>query len=270
VIGASFGTVYGIIGNGESPHLGQKVAQIKGDTRIGRPLSVCLPARRFGQLLDPAEIHPAVRGLALDGHSLSRSLSSLAFVRAPILQAFAQGIPAHLVSSVDGVPHIQSVDPGGLPGIRSVMSSLWRQGVTFPAITSMNRSGEREIVTRQAAAEFSQEHELAALMAPVSHQQRAQGSFTILDIGRYGVRAARHGVIPVHVLQRLIDPRIDDSITEEADYPPFEIPASRLASLNHYQACRAALLSLNTSLPSWAIRVVAKAGLSHPRPLPPG
>jgi tRNA A37 threonylcarbamoyladenosine synthetase subunit TsaC/SUA5/YrdC len=267
IIGASFGTVYGIIGDGESPDLGQRVAQIKGERRIGRPLSTCLPARRFSQLLDPGEIHPALRGLALDGHALSRTLSSLAFVRAPIHRSVVHDVPADLVSRTDDVPYIQSVDPGGLPGIRSLMASLWRQGVRFPAITSMNRSGDREIIARDAAFEFSRAHQLAALVVPKSLAQRAQGSFTILEINLAGVRAARHGVIPIAVLQRLMDPAIDDSITERADYPPLEIPLSRLDSLNHYAASRAVLLTLNTALPPWAIRTIARLGLSHPLPV---
>ena len=124
IIGASFGTVYGLIGGGDSPRLGDKMAQIKGEARIGRPLSTCLPARRFSQLLDPDEIHPALRGLALDGHALSHTLSSLAFVRAPIRRSEVDNLPACLVSRTDDVPHLQSVDPGGLPGIRSLMKSL--------------------------------------------------------------------------------------------------------------------------------------------------
>ena len=121
-------------------------------------------------------------------------------------------------------------------------------------------------MTRAAAMDFGRTQQLAALVVPKSLAQRAQGSFTILEIDLQGVRAARHGVIPIDVLQRLMDPRIDDSITEQADYPPLEIPPSRLASLNHYAVSRAVLLTVNTSLPPWAVRTVAKLGLSHPLP----
>jgi hypothetical protein len=206
VIGASFGSVYGLIGDGHSTTLGEKVAQIKGQQRIGRPLSVCLPARRFSQLLDPAQIHPKVRGLALDGHALSRTLSSLAFVRAPIRASAARDLPNDLVSYVEGIPHLQSLDPGGLPGVRSLMSHLWRQGISYPAITSMNRSGEPEIVTYAEALEFATTHQLGAFFAPGRGVQRARGSLTILEIGPFGLRAARHGVIPIDVLQRLVIP----------------------------------------------------------------
>ena len=269
VIGASFATVYGLIGDGHSAVLGEQVAQIKGQTRMGKPLSVCLPARRFSQLLDPAQIHPEVRGLALDGHALSRTLSSLAFVRAPIRASVAQDLPEDLVSYVEGTPHLQSLDPGGLPGVRSLMSHLWRRGISYPAITSMNRSGEPEIVTHAEAVEFATTHHLGALFAPPRRSvQRARGSFTILEIGPFGLRAARHGVLPVEVLQRLVVPRIDDALTQEADFPPLAIPSSTFDGLNHYAICRAALLSLNTSLPSNLIRTMARAGAAHPWPVP--
>jgi hypothetical protein len=268
VIGASFGSVYGLIGDGFSSALGERVAQIKGQGRVGRPLSVCLPARRFSQLLDPTLIHPAVRGLALDGHVLAGTLSSLAFVRAPIRRTVAAERPSQLISWIEGVPHLQSVDPGGLSGIRQLMSYLWRHGVRFPAITSMNTSGEPEIVSRSAAMEFSRAHGLAALLAPTSHLQSAKGSFTILEIGPEGIRAARHGVIPIDVVQRLVEQRIDDSITQRADYSPLNVPPTLLASLDHHATCRAVLLRLNTSLPSKLIRVMARLGLGHPWPSP--
>jgi hypothetical protein len=266
VVGASFGTVYGIIGDGHSPDLGAKVAAIKGQQRLGRPLSVCLPESRFSQLLDPGQIHPAVRGVALDGHALSRTLSSLAFVRAPIRTSIAQDLPAHLVSVNDGVPYLQSLDPGGLPGARNLMRLLWRQGVQYPAISSMNTSGEPEIVDYSGALAFSGEQGLAALLRPNSQIQQAQGSFSILEIGPHGLRAARHGVIPIPVLQRLVEPPIDDTLTQVADYPALDIPARRLDGLNHYATCRAALLSLNTTLPTSLIRPLARLGLSHPWP----
>jgi hypothetical protein len=266
VVGASFATVYGIIGDGHSSDLGAKVAAIKGQQRLGRPLSVCLPESRFSRLLDPGQIHPAVRGMALDGHALSRTLSSLAFVRAPIRASVAQDLPTHLVSVMDGVPYLQSLDPGGLPGARKLMSLLWREGVQFPAISSMNSSGDPEIVEYSEALRFSSEHGLAALLRPRTQIQQAKGSFSILEIGPHGLRAARHGVIPIPVLQRLIEPRIDDTLTQVADYPPVDIPAERLEHLNRHAICRAALLSLNTRLPTGLIRLLAWLGLSHPWP----
>jgi hypothetical protein len=266
VVGASFGTVYGIIGDGHSPDLGTRVAAIKGQQRLGRPLSVCLPESRFSQLLDPSHIHPAVRGMALNGHALSRTLSSLAFVRAPIRTSVAQDLPAHLVSINDGVPYLQSLDPGGLPGAHNLMRLLWRQGIHFPAISSMNASGEPEIVDYSKALAFSSEHGLAALLRPKSQIQQAQGSFSILEIGPHGLRAARHGIISISVLQRLVEPPIDDTLTQVADYPALDIPAQRLEGLNHHATCRAALLSLNTTLPTSLIRPLARFGLSHPWP----
>ena len=219
VVGASFGTVYGLVGDGHSLDLGTKVAAIKGHQRLGRPLSVCLPESRFSRLLDPAQIHPAVRGMALDGHALSRTLSSLAFVRAPIRTSVAQDLPAHLVSINDGVPYLQSLDPGGLPGARNLMRLLWRRGVHFPAISSMNASGEPEFVNYSRALTFCNDYGLAVLLRPKSQIQQAQGSFSILEVGPHGLRAARHGVIPVPVLQRLVEPLIDDTLAQVGDYP---------------------------------------------------
>jgi hypothetical protein len=266
VVGASFGTVYGLVGDGHSLGLGTKVAAIKGHQRLGRPLSVCLPESRFSRLLDPAQIHPAVRGMALDGHALSQTLSSLAFVRAPIRTSVAQDLPAHLVSINDGVPYRQSLDPGGLPGARNLMRLLWRRGVHFPAISSMNASGEPEIVNYSRALTFCNDYGLAALLRPKSQIQQAQGSFSILEVGPHGLRAARHGVIPVPVLQRLVEPLIDDALTQVGDYPALDIPEQRLEGLNHHATCRAALLTLNTSLPTSLIRPLARLGLSHPWP----
>lgn len=270
VIGASFGTVYGLIGDGSRPELGTTIARIKGHRRLGRPLSVCLPEARLCRLLDPEQIHPAVRRMALDGDELARTLSSLCFVRAPIRESVARELPEHIVSRADGVPYLQSLDPGGLAGMGALMRRLWRDGVRYPAITSMNNSGEPEIVELSQAARFSHEHDLPALVRPAGARPRAQGSLTILEIGPHGVRAVRHGVIPVSVLQRLIEPPVEDELTEPADLPALDVPPGMLDGLSHHSACRAALLWLGARVPATAVRTTARLGLSHPWPALPG
>jgi tRNA A37 threonylcarbamoyladenosine synthetase subunit TsaC/SUA5/YrdC len=219
VIGASFGSVYGLVADGMRPDLAAVMDAIKGQRRQGRPLSVCLPAALLSQLIDPVELHPSIRSWALDGEGLARTLSSLALLRVPIREVIARELPAHLLSYVDGVPYLQSLDPTGMPGLRDFMDRLWTRGIMFPAITSMNASGQPEIVEFAEAALFSRAVGLPALVdAPQS--PRAKGSLTILELGPDGVRAVRHGTVPVAVLQRVVERAIVDATADEPDFAP--------------------------------------------------
>jgi hypothetical protein len=123
VVGTSFASVYGLVGDGARPAFGYEIAQIKGRAQLGHTLSVCLPATRLSELIDLAHVHPSYRAWALDGGSLAWTVSSRCYLRVPIRASVARELPPHLLSYVDGVPYLQSLDPNGMPGIREFMAS---------------------------------------------------------------------------------------------------------------------------------------------------
>lgn len=155
VVGASFGSMYGLIGNGLIPTLADDIAALKGRAGTGRPLSVCLPSARLARLIDPAQLHGSIRDWALDERGLARAFASQCLLRVPVRPLVAASLPAQLIGYLDGVPYLQSLDPSGLPGAGTFVRSLWSAGVTVPAITSMNVTGEPVIVEPAAAVRFA-------------------------------------------------------------------------------------------------------------------
>jgi hypothetical protein len=203
IVGASFASVYGLVGDGLRPSLGYEIALIKGRAQLGRKLSVCLPSNRLSEMIDLAHVHPSLRTWALDGDALAWTVSSRCYLRVPVRESIAAALPPHLISYRDGVPYLQSLDPNGMPGVNEFMTTLWQTGVPFPAVTSMNLSGDGEIVEFAAAVRFAEAAGLPALMLG-PNQPRSTGSRSILELGPSGLLWARPGTFSLEALQRQI------------------------------------------------------------------
>jgi hypothetical protein len=194
VVGASFGTSYGLVANGLLPGLDEQLAAIKGPGRLGRPLAVCLPSARLAGLIDPARLHPSVRDWALDEQGLARAFGSQCFLRVPVRSRVVASLPAHLISYTDGVPYLQSLDPSQLPGAGAFITSLWESGVVVPILTSMNYTGLPEIVEHRVATRFARVAGLPSLLA--GPMDGRTGARTVVDAGPAGVFTKREGTFP--------------------------------------------------------------------------
>lgn len=203
IVGASFASVYGLVGDGRRPSLGYEVAVLKGRAQLGRALSVCLPSARLSEMIDLAQVHPTLRDWAVDGRARSWTVASRCYLRVPIRASVARQLPPHLLSTVNGVAYLQSLDPNGMPGIDEFMATLWRRGIDYPAVTSMNRSGSPEIVDFPAALQFAQAAKLPTLLLGPNHP-RSSGSLSILTLGPSGLSMVREGTFSVAALQRTI------------------------------------------------------------------
>jgi hypothetical protein len=203
LVGTSFASVYGLVGDGARPALGYEIAQVKGRAQLGQPLSVCLPATRLSELIDLAHVHPSYRAWAVDGAALAWTVSSRCYLRVPIRASVARELPPHLLSYLDGVPYLQSLDPNGMPGIREFMGELWTNGVEYPALTSMNLSGTPEIVDFPDALRFARTAGLPALLLGPSYP-RSKGSLSILTLDPSGLAMSRIGTFSSEALQRSI------------------------------------------------------------------
>ncbi len=173
LVGASFGSVFGVVGGGRRPETATAVAAVKGQRRIGKPLSMCLPAEDFARLIDPGEVAPRLRTWVKDGRSLAHTLSSLCFVRAPIRKSVAAVLPEHLISLVGTVPYLQNVDPSGVPAVRRLIHRLHDRGI-MPAVTSMNVSGQPTITKLDEAERFVLAQHVPALLSDPRAHLRAR------------------------------------------------------------------------------------------------
>jgi hypothetical protein len=182
------------------------IHQIKGEGRLGRPIVTALPAERFVDLLEPDKIAPELRRTFLDPRELEARLGMLCLIRAPIRSAAAQPMPEALVSRTpDGTHWLQScVITGTTPGAALTRSTL-QAGVEWPGITSMNLSGQPEIVDPEQAYAFCRAQPIPLVLVDPVDPQVVRGSFPNIEVGPAGVRLIRAGHFPGHLFNFLLD-----------------------------------------------------------------
>jgi len=195
--------------------------RIKGEKRGSRPVGTTLTSEAFIEMLDPDMISPTVRGLMLNERELVSRLGSLCFIRAPIKKEVADSIPDRVFSKADdGTYWIQNWLPEGYSPAASWMDSIRDVGISLPVATSMNVSGDPEIVDQEKGREFCEENGVPMFLADPENPERAQGSFPILQVGYDGIRLIREGQFPGSLFQSLLSEwDIDLSNYRRAKFP---------------------------------------------------
>ena len=239
VVGAHFGTVFGLIVDGSHQGVADEIMRIKGAARGYKPLGVCTRPGRLLELIDIGGLHPDARRLA-EAPWFAGQLAAMVAVRA--IAAPASGIPDHLHSDVDGRRWVQVFDPLRMPGTAALIAAMWEAGIEWVAATSMNDSGRTEIVDLDAAAEFADRHELPILFE-AAFVHAASGSLPILELGPAGIQLDRHGIIAHADLEAASGVRIDADGAIPAHFPPMVVPPGLLDGLSPGEAT-AELLAL--------------------------
>ena len=228
VVGTHFGTVFGLLVDGSHAGVADEIMAIKGAARGHKPLAVATRPGRFVELIDVASLPPEVRRLTDQPWFVDR-LAGMVAVRAPAAPGIA--IPEHLVSEVDGRRWVQVFDPLRMPGASDLISAMWAAGVDWVAGTSMNESGQVEIVDLEEAVDFAERHELALLFQPAAMHE-ASGSLPILQLDPDGLRLDRQGIIAHHDLETAIGESIDATQAIPAHFPPMAVPPALLDGLD--------------------------------------
>lgn len=239
VVGAHFGTVFGLVVDGSHAGVADEIMAIKGTARGHRPLGVCTRPRRLVELIDVGSLPPDVRRLT-EAPWFAEQLAGMVAVRAPASTAI--GIPEHLVSAVDGRSWVQVFDALRMPGASDLIAAMWEAGVDWVAATSMNESGRIEIVDLEEAVDFAARHGLPLLFQPAAMHE-ASGSLPILELHPDGLRLDRHGIIALPDLEAAVGRPIDATRAIPAHFPPMPVPAALLDGLGP-EAATAELLRL--------------------------
>ena len=229
VVGTYFGTVFGLLVDGSHQGVADEIMAIKGAARGHKPLAVATRPGRFVELVDVAALTPEVRRLSEQPWFAER-LAAMVAVRAPA----APGVefPEHLVSEVAGHRWVQVFDPLRMPGASDLIAALWAGGVDWVAGTSMNESGEPEIVDLEEAVDFGERHSLAVLFQPDTLHE-ASGSLPILELHPgAGLRLDRQGIIALGDLERAVGAPIDASQAIPSHFPPMAVPPALLDGLD--------------------------------------
>lgn len=190
----------------ENPQAAERIYQIKGAKRTGRPFSIMLETNSFIAILDEEAIYPALHRFFLDPDELEDRLGALCMVRAPILKQIAKRLPEYAYSvSADGTCWLQSWVPCGyIPG-RQVLEEMWSIGMRLPAVTSMNVSGQPEIVEQDEAVAFCERYSIPAFLRDPLDTGAVRGSFPIISIDRQGAHVVRAGHFQPSLFKYLLD-----------------------------------------------------------------
>lgn len=227
VIGAHFGTVFGLIVDGSHEGVADEILRLKGSARGHKPLGACVTPSRLVEAIDVTQLPEHVRSLVQEWW-FSRQLAGMVAIRAPA--PASAGVPAALRSHVDDLDWVQVFDPMRMPGASTLIAALWQAGVQWVAATSMNESGQTEIVETADAVAFADRHGLSMLFEPAA-VHAASGSLPILELRPEGLRLDRHGIIAVADLEQAVGEPIDADGAAPAHFPPMTVPAGRLDGL---------------------------------------
>ncbi len=199
----------------------QTIYAIKGERRIGRPMMTILPAATLVKWMDADRIPFDLHSLFLDAAELEARLGTLSLLRVPIALAAAGILPPAVRSQTpDGQHWVQTWVPSGESPASRFVRDLQEPGVVFPGVTSMNRSGEPEIVEQSDGKAFSAAHGIPLFVGSSSSHQAVRGSFPILQVDMGGIHLIREGHFAARLFERLLDgARVDRSRATPAKFP---------------------------------------------------
>lgn len=226
VVGSYIRGVCGLWIDGASAKAIDLIDEIKGEKRAGRPFGTTLDGAEFARMIDPDQIAASTRGLFLDADQLRSRLGSLCFVRIPIRKRVGMELPPRLVSQTEnGTYWLQNWIPWGCRSSQLWMEALQAQNIEFPSATSMNVSGNPELVEQEAGVEFCEAQGIAVFLGDPQSRYQVKGSFPILQVDKAGIRLIREGHFPGVLFRYLLQEwEINLGDCKPAKYPLVQIP----------------------------------------------
>ncbi|MEZ4518700.1 MAG: hypothetical protein R3C44_18420 [Chloroflexota bacterium] len=207
--------------DGRQSQAAAKIQSIKGEARVGKPLSAIIETDALVPLIDLDLIPPSLRDIFGNAENLAARIGALAPLRLPVRAEAARELPSYMVSlSDDGTYWLQDFIPSGHPATSQLVHELSLAGISLPAATSMNISGTPEIANQEEAMAFSRRHGIPMLLHDPHPNPHIRGSFPILGVGPESVVLLREGHYPAQLLGHLLEyDEIDVSQAKPARYP---------------------------------------------------
>jgi hypothetical protein len=213
-----------------NPEATEAIYRIKGEGRVGRPLSSVLPTAEFVRLIDPDEVPEGLRDVVLDAGELEARFGSLGFLRVPIRRDAVKALPPSVVSRTpDGKYLLQNYIPSADESVRMLVDAMREQGVAVLGATSMNVSGQPEIVNQAEGVAFCREHGIPLFLADNKNGGKVLGSFPLVGIDRGGVTMLREGQFPGYLVAYLFGTEVDMANAARAKYPVVRTHCERCA-----------------------------------------
>lgn len=225
-----------------NPKAVKKIWQIKGEGRKSRSLSLTIKLEEFLAMVDSGKLHADVRNL-INGGDFQSKVGSLCFIRAPIKKEYEEDIPHHAKNYSDGVCMVQNWDAHGHEPVEEFLNEVRKKGVKYPAVTSMNLTGQPEIVSQEEGEQFAQKMGLPIFLKDPQAHPRHVGSYTIFTFGRKGIILDRDGNIPAGLFGKIFGLPIDAEKAKKPNYPQLNFP-EMIKNLSGIKAREAILLYL--------------------------
>jgi tRNA A37 threonylcarbamoyladenosine synthetase subunit TsaC/SUA5/YrdC len=244
VVGSYIRGVCGLWADGTNAQAVDLIYQIKGEKRAGRPLGTTLDGPDFVKMVEPDQVAASARDLFLDSQQLRRRLGSLCFIRIPIRPQIGVKLPSRLVSQTkDGTYWVQNWLPWGCRTSELWMEALKRQEIELPVATSMNLSGEPELVEQEAGFEFCRIHGVSIFLGDPESKREVKGSFPIIQVDKMGIRLVREGHFPSIIFRHLFQGwQIDLTGYQSAKHPVVQLPTELLSGAIAGEQLRLALI----------------------------
>lgn len=243
-IGAYVRGVCGLWADGQHEEGLNALYRIKGAARGNRPVGTTLPFPSFIELLDPDGLSPKARELVFNENLLVGRLGSLCFLRAPLKPDKASLLPERVYSRTkEGTFWIQNWLPEGCKPTGKWMESIQETGISLPVATSMNLSGQPEIVDQEEGEAFCQTNDVPMFLRDPENPGQVQGSFPIIQVDSQGIKLLREGHFPPSLFQKLLAGwEIDLFSYENANYPLSNFPRGEGEEVDEPSVLRQQLL----------------------------
>ena len=110
------------------------------------------------------------------------------------------------------------------------MEALKRQEIELPAATSMNASGQPELVEQDAGVEFCRVHGVSIFLSDPDSKRQVKGSFPIIQVDKMGIKLIREGHFPSIIFKHLLRGwQIDLTGYRPANHPLVQLPTELLS-----------------------------------------
>ena len=208
----------------------KKIWAIKGEGRKGKPIALTLSLEELIPMIDLPKLPQSVQKF-LSSPDLKSKIGSLCFIRAPLRDSHFKLIPDHAKSFDGGICMIQNWDSHGHTPTELFLKKVRQLGVVHPAVTSMNVTGQREIVNQEEGVQFCQDHGIVIFLKDPQAQPLHIGSYTILTLERNGIKLERDGNIPGKLFLKIFGLPIDFKDAKKPNYPQLKFPDTLFKNL---------------------------------------
>lgn len=222
----------------------KKVWKIKGEGRRGKPVALTLSLEEFIPMIDESILPDDVKNLLYSSDFKSR-VGSLCFIRAPLKAQHQKSVPNHVKSfEKDGVCMIQNWDSYGATPTERFLNKVRNLGVKHPAVTSMNITGQPEIVDQKVGERFCEKNGILIFLKDPKAHPKHKGSYTIFTFGRRGIKLERDGNIPAKFFEKIFGMSIDTKNAKKSNYPQLKFPDRLFGNLTGAKIRQVILLYL--------------------------